>query len=150
MQPELLVIIATMLPIAELRGGIPLGIALGLPPLTVILLAVVTNCLVFFPIFFGLKLFYERLFSRFTWARRLMNRVHKKGGPYVEKYGIIGLAVFVGMPLPVTGAWTGTGVAWFLGLDWKKSFLAVCLGVMISAAIVSTITLGFMNGFALI
>jgi len=46
--------------------------------------------------------------------------------------------------------WTGTGAAWFLGLDWKKSFLAICLGVLISSTIVSVISLGLLNGFGLL
>ena len=65
----LIVIITTMLPIAELRGGIPLGLALGLPATIVIPLAFAVNCLVFFPIYFGMTLFYERFFERFGWAR---------------------------------------------------------------------------------
>jgi uncharacterized membrane protein len=135
-----------MLPIAELRGGIPLGIiGLGLDPLTVIITAIVVNALIFFPIFFVLKFLYERLFIRFRWARYLINRVHKRAGPIVEKYGIWGLIIFVGIPAPVTGAWTGTGIAWLLGLDWKRSFLAVCIGVVISAAIVSAFVLGGMS-----
>jgi uncharacterized membrane protein len=69
---------------------------------------------------------------------------------YVEKYGIIGLAVFVGIPLPVTGVWTGTGAAWLLGLDWRKSFLAICLGVAMSATIVSLLVFGFLNGIVLL
>ena len=150
MSTELItVIITTMLPIAELRGGIPLGLGLGLNPAIVILTAFIVNCLVFFPVYFGLALFYDRFFSRFAWARKLIEHVHKRGSKYVEKYGILGLAVFVGIPLPVTGVWTGTGAAWLLGLDWKRSFLAICLGVLISTAIVSIISLGLINGIRL-
>ena len=150
MSPELItVIIATMLPVAELRGGIPLGLGLGLDPATVIVTAFIVNCLVFFPIYFGLALTYDRFFSRFVWARKLIERVHRKGEHYVEKYGILGLAIFVGIPLPVTGAWTGTGAAWLLGLDWKKSFIAICLGVLIATIIVSTISLGVIEGIRL-
>ena len=74
------VIITTMLPIAELRGGIPLGIALGIDPLFVIFTAIVVNCLVFFPIYFVLKFLYDDFFVRFGWARYLINRVHKRAG----------------------------------------------------------------------
>lgn len=145
----LLVIITTLLPIAELRGGIPLGIALGLDPLLVILTATVVNALVFFPVYFGLEILYERFFARFSWARKLIESVHRKGRKYVEKYGIIGLAIFIGIPLPMTGAWTGTAIAWLFKLEWKKSFLAVCLGVLIAAAIVSLAVFGFIGLFGL-
>lgn len=144
------VIITTMLPVAELRGGIPLGImVMGLPPSLVIPLAIVVNCLIFFPVYFGLELLYERFFIRYAWARRLIERVHRRGRPYIERYGIPGLIIFIGIPLPVTGAWTGTGIAWLLGLDWKRSFLAVCLGVLMAASIVSLVVFGLIGGAGL-
>ena len=144
------VIITTMLPIAELRGGIPLGImVLGLPPSLVIALAIVVNCLIFFPIYFGLELLYGRFFIRFSWARRLIDRVHRRGKPYLERFGIPGLILLVGIPLPITGVWTGTGIAWLLGLEWKRSFLAICVGVLIAASIVSLVTFGLINGVGL-
>ncbi len=147
MGPDILpVIITTMLPVAELRGGIPLGIiVMGLPPALVIPLAIIVNCLVFFPIYFGLELLYGRFFIRYAWARRLIERVHRRGRPYIERYGIPGLIIFIGIPLPVTGAWTGTGIAWLLGLDWKRSFLAVCAGVILAACIVSLVVFGLVG-----
>lgn len=144
------VIVTTMLPVAELRGGIPLGILQGLPPALVIPLAIVVNCLIFFPIYFCLELLYERFFIRYAWARRLIERVHRRGRPYLERYGILGLIILVGIPLPVTGVYTGTGIAWLLGLDWKRSFLAVCVGVVIAACIVSLVTFGLIGGAGLL
>lgn len=141
------VIIASLAPVSELRGAIPLGIALGLTPEIVIPLAFIFNCLVFFPIFFALNFFYERFFIRFRTVRRFVDRAHRKGKPYIEKYGIPGLIVFVGIPLPVTGAWTGTIIAWLFDLEWKRSFLAVCIGVLIATIIVSAIVLGALGGF---
>jgi len=140
-----LVILTTLAPVAELRGGIPLGIALGLDPVVVIITAFIVNCLVFFPVYIGLTLLYEGIFDRFAWCRNLLERIHKKGRPYIEKYGIGGLIVYVGIPLPVTGAWTGTAIAWILGLEWKRSFLAVCIGVLIATLIVSLISLGVLG-----
>ena len=139
-----------MLPISELRGGIPLGLALGLEPAVVITVAFAVNCLIFFPIYFALELFYERFFIRFRTCRKVIERVHKKGSPYVERYGVLGLAVLVGIPVPFTGAWTGSIVAWLLGLGWKKSFLAISLGVLAAALIVSAISLGLLNGLSLV
>jgi len=141
-----LVAITSMLPVSELRGGIPLGIALGLPPELAILTSIAANTLVFFPVYFGLELFYERFFSKWKFSRKIVERSKKKAGPYLDKYGILGLAVFIGIPLPATGVWTGTLIAWLFGLDWKKSFLAAFLGVLMAAAIVSAIVLGFLAG----
>ncbi len=136
------VIVAAMLPISELRGSIPLGVlVLKLDPFLVIAISIISNCLIFFPIFIGLELLYHRFFERFGWARGIIERIHRKGKPVIDKYGVIGLAILVGVPLPVTGAWTGTGIAWLLGLSWKKSFLAICIGVLIAAAIVSPLVL---------
>ena len=140
------VALLAMAPISELRGAIPFGIASGPDFFSVWAIAVIFNIFVFFPIYFGLKLFYERFFSRFWWARKLIERVRRNGGPYIEKYGFWGLVIFVGTPLPITGAWTGTGAAWLMGLDWKKSFLAVSCGVIIASSIVSLVVLGFISG----
>lgn len=138
-------ILLTMAPVAELRGGIPVGLALGLSPWLVIPLAFILNCLVFFPIYFGLELLWERFFSRFGFAQRMMDRVNRRGSKYVERYEVLGLAVFVSIPLPVTGVWTGTAIAWLLHLDWEKSFLAICLGVLVATSIVSALSLGVLS-----
>lgn len=142
----LAVIITSVLPIAELRGGIPLGIAVGLDPLFAIPLSIFANALVFFPVYFGLELFFDKLLFKWKFVNRILERSRNKGKPYIDKYGLIGLAVFVGVPLPLTGAWTGTILAWILGLNWKKSFLAVALGVIIAGVIVSLISLGVLTG----
>lgn len=145
----LTVIIATMMPISELRGSIPIGLALGLPANITIPIAFIINCLIFFPIYFGLELFYEKFFTRFGWFRKIIGRIHSKGSSYVKRYGILGLGIYVGIPLPITGVWTGTAIAWLLGLNWKKSFLAICLGVTIATIIISVISLGIINLFSI-
>jgi uncharacterized membrane protein len=146
----LAVAVTSMLPIAEVRGGIPLGIMIfKLDPALTIAVSAITNTLVFFPVYFGLELFYERFFIRFGWARLLIERIHKKGKPMLDKYGIIGLAIFVGAPLPFTGAWTGTGIAWLFGLEWKKSFIVIAAGVLMAAAIVSTVLLLGLTGLGI-
>lgn len=142
-------ILLTLAPISELRGSIPIGLGLGLSPWLVIPLAYVLNCLVFFPIYFGLELLWDRFFSQFNWAQKLMGRAHRRGSKYVEKYQTLGLAIFVAIPLPVTGVWTGTAIAWLLKLDWKKSFLAICLGVLIAATIISAMSLGVLTALSL-
>ncbi len=60
----------------------------------------------------------------------------------MDKYGFWGLALFVAVPLPLTGAYTGTILAWLLGMDWKKAFPAVGLGVIVAGVVVLLITLG--------
>jgi len=70
-----------------------------------------------------------------------LERTRRRIGPKVEKYGYLGLTLFVAIPLPVTGAYTGTLGAWFFKLKKRKSFLAVFLGVVIAGIIVSIVSI---------
>jgi uncharacterized membrane protein len=135
-------LLATVLPISELRGGIPLGISSGLPPWFVFLIAVIANALIFFPIFFALRLFYEKFLFRIPLFDRYLDSLRKRGKPKVDKYGFWGLFLFVAVPLPLTGAYTGTILAWLLGMNWRRAFPAVGLGVLVAGIVVFLITLG--------
>jgi uncharacterized membrane protein len=136
------VLLITISPISELRGGIPLGISLGLNPWFTFFIAVVANALIFFPVFFALRLFYDKLLCRIQLFNRYLESLRKRGKPKVDKYGFWGLALFVAVPLPLTGAYTGTILAWLLGMDWKKAFPAIGLGVVVAGVVVLLITLG--------
>jgi uncharacterized membrane protein len=140
-----LTLLATVLPISELRGGIPLGISLGLDPWFTFCIAVIANALIFLPVFFALRLFYDKLLSRIPLFDKYLDSLRKRGKPKVDKYGFWGLALFVAVPLPLTGAYTGTILAWLLGMDWKKAFLAVGLGVIVAGVVVLLITLGVIS-----
>jgi len=137
-----LTLLATVSPISELRGGIPLGISLGLDPLFTFFLAIIANTLIFFPIFFALRLFYDKLLYRIPLFDKYLDNLRKRGKPKVEKYGFWGLFLFVAIPLPITGAYTGTILVWLLGMDWRKAFPAVGLGVIAAGVVVLLITLG--------
>jgi uncharacterized membrane protein len=136
------VLLTTVLPISELRGGIPLGISLGLDPLFTFFIAVIANALIFFPIFFALRLFYDKVLFRIPLFNKYLDNLRKRGKPKVEKYGFWGLTLFVAIPLPITGAYTGTILAWLLGMDWRKAFPAVGFGVIVAGVVVLLITLG--------
>lgn len=139
------VVVTSVLPISELRGSIPLGLALGLDPITVIIISIIFNSLIFFPIYFGADFFYKKFLHKWKFVDKIILRAHKHRH-VVDKYGIIGLAIFVGIPLPMTGAWTGSILAWILKLEWKRSFIAVLLGVIMAAVIISSISLGILKG----
>ena len=137
--------IISMVPIIELRGGLPYGIALGLPYPLALLAAVLGNV---FPVPFIL-VYIRRLFD---WARRrskkldalvvkLERRAHSKGR-WVEKYSILGLCLLVAIPLPGTGAWTGALVATILEIPRERAIPTIVLGVCISAAIITGVTYG--------
>ena len=137
----------TLSPISELRGGIPLGISLGLDPLFTFFIAIIANALLFFPIFLALRLFYDKLLSRFQIFNRYLDSVRRKGNPKVAKYGFLGLTLLVAIPLPVTGVYTATILSWLLGMDWRKAFPAIGLGVVLAGIIVLLATLGVIGGW---
>jgi uncharacterized membrane protein len=141
-----LTLLVTVSPISELRGGIPLGILeFGLDPLLVFFISVIANALIFFPVFFALRLFYVKVLYRIPLFDKYLDNLRKRGKPIVEKYGFWGLTLFVAIPLPITGAYTGTILAWLVDMDWKKAFPAVGVGVIIAGVIVFLITLGVIN-----
>ena len=140
-----LTLLTTVLPISELRGGIPLGVSLGLDPLFTFSIAIIANALMFFPIFFALCLFYDKLLSRIPLFNKYLDILRKRGKPKVDKYGFWGLIFFVAIPLPITGVYTGTVLAWLLDMDWKKAFPAVGLGVIVAGVVVLLITLGVIS-----
>jgi len=149
MRDVLLVILATVTPVSELRGAIPLGIGLGLDPVLTFVVAVVTNILVFLPARFVLKFFYDTVLRRIPWFERYLVRLRRRGQPTVEKYGLLGLVVFVAVPLPLTGAYTGTILSWLLAMEWKRSFVAVAVGVVLAGLIVTAATMGVIAGVGL-
>jgi len=137
------VLLATVSPISELRVGIPLGILeFGLDPLFTFCIAVIANALIFFPVFFALRLFYDKLLFRIPLFNKYLDNLRKRGKPKVEKYGFWGLTLFVAIPLPITGAYTGTILAWLLDVEWRRAFPAVALGVVVAGVIMLLITLG--------
>ena len=140
---ELIVVLIAMLPLAELRVSIPIAIyAFELDPFTAFYLSVIGNMIPVIP----LLLFLEPVSNYlrrwrigdifFTW---LFERTQRKHNANFEKYGSIGLAIFVGIPLPVTGAWTGCAAAFVFGFKFKNAFLAILAGVIIAGAVVTTL-----------
>ena len=141
---EAAVLTVASLPIFELRGAIPVGIALGLPYLKVYILSLIGNMAPVVPLLFIFKYFFHKLekikfLGRFLkwWFRRV-----EKKSKIVQKWGYWGLILFVAIPLPVTGAWTGTVAATLLELRARKSFLAIFAGVAIAGVIVSLVVSG--------
>ncbi len=130
------------LPISELRGAIPFAIARGMDWRWAYLYAVALNALVAPACWIFLSTFHK-LFLKMNWYRtffdRFVERSREKVHAQVEKWGWLGIAVFVAIPLPVTGAWTGTLGSWVLGLSKRKTMLAVVIGVLTSGVIVTAV-----------
>lgn len=134
----------SFLPISELRGAIPFAMAQGIPWYTAYLLAVFLNALVA-PVCWLFLSTLHKLFLKMAWYRKFFNRfverARNKLSGQVEKWGWLGIAIFVAIPLPMTGAWTGTLGAWVLGLSKRRTLLAVVIGVVAAGAIVTAVTL---------
>lgn len=151
-------IILSMLPISELRGGLPLAIIYAnehnISVISVFLLTVLANILVIFFVFYFLDnihhlllkiKFYKKFFDSY------INRIQKKVDKFEKKYsamGFLALTIFVAIPFPGTGAWTGCIISWFLNLDRKKSILSISLGVVIAGILILLGTLGFLKIFS--
>ncbi|MBI3322323.1 MAG: small multi-drug export protein [Candidatus Omnitrophica bacterium] len=135
---EIAALIIGALPVAEVRGGIPVGMAMGLSGREAYLWACLGNLLPILPVL----LFLDPVSA---WLRRfplwkgffdwLFARAAKKGG-VVEKYEALGLAIFVGIPLPMTGAWTGCVVASLFKIPFRAAFPAIAAGVLAAGLIV--------------
>lgn len=133
----------SVVPISELRGAIPFAVANGINPVTAYFFAVFFNALVG-PIVFIFLNSFHKLFSKMKWYTRVfesfVDRTRLKVEDKINRFGYLGVALFVAIPLPITGAWTGTLGAWIFGLHKRKTIMAVILGVSISGLIVSLIT----------
>jgi len=140
--------VLSFMPISELRGAIPFAIANNIPwywafPFAVVLNALVAPvCWIFLAtvhkLFYGTSPekgihWYKNFFDRFV------ERARKKLSAGVEKWGWLGIAVFVAIPLPMTGAWTGTLGAWILGISKRRTMAAVVLGVIVAGIVVTAI-----------
>lgn len=142
---SLFTFLVAMLPVSEIRGAIPFGLFFKLPPWKVYLLGVGGNILVG-----GILLFFLQKLKPLLkeWARgrdfwEWMEK--KKNSSLVEKYGLVGLTLFVALPLPVTGAWTGSLISTFFSLRIRYAFLAISLGVLLSGGIVLLASLGIIR-----
>ena len=143
-------ILLSLLPIAELRGGIPYAIANNINPFIAYFICVGANVLAFPIVFFFLE-FLHPLFLKIDLYKNLFDKfvikTREKLNDKIKKYGFWGLMIFVMIPLPVTGAYTGSFAAWLFNIPKKKAFLSVVLGVVISGIIVTTIMLTGIEAF---
>ena len=150
--PEILTFFLSMLPISELRGGLPFALSQGLSPLKAYLISVAGNILPVFPLLLLLRRLFI-FFGRYKITEKTLNWTlarARKREDLVKRYGFGGLILLVAIPLPVTGAWTGTLVSFLLSMKIRHSFLAICIGVGIAGIIVLGLSLGGIGLWGLI
>ena len=143
---EILVFIISLMPILELRGGLIAAALLGLDPIPSYIISIIGNVL---PVPFILLLITKILAwmkkSKVKFFNKIANwldeKVEKHKGQ-IEKFGYVGVILFVGIPLPGTGAWTGSLIASVLNMDKKKTFLAVLVGIFMASIIMMLLSFG--------
>ncbi len=134
------------LPVLELRGAVPYGIAMDLPLLPVLVVSVLGNMLPVPFIILFIRQIFEWMKRKSAWLRgiaeRLESRAHAKGSNMLVKYELLGLFILVAIPLPGTGAWTGALVAALFNLRIKNAFPVILAGVVAAGIIMSVISYG--------
>jgi uncharacterized membrane protein len=137
------------MPILELRGGLLAASLLRVPALRAYIISIIGNVIpVPLILLFISKILEWMGNSKVKWLNKLSDWIHKKADKHkkpIEKYGYLGLILFVGIPLPGTGAWTGCLIASLLGLDKKKSFLCTMAGIIIASIIMMIISYGIVG-----
>lgn len=143
----LFIFLVSMFPIAELRGGLPLGISLGVSPLQAYLVSVAGNIAPILPLLLLLK-YGIRLLRKNQWMGSVLNRWEsriERRREMVSRYGLWGIVLLVAIPLPITGAWTAALISSVLSIRIRYAFLAICIGVCIAGAIVLSATIGIIS-----
>ena len=141
--PYVLIVLLTFAPALELRASIPYGILIARMPWFIVApMAVGANILLGPIVYFGLAKFLH-LLLRVRGVNRLWDRfvvrTQKKVHPLVEKYGVIGLSLFIGVPLPGSGVYSGAVGGYLLGFRRREFYLSTVIGVLIAAAAVSAV-----------
>lgn len=145
---EIIVFIISLMPVLELRGGLIAASLIGLNPVSSYLISIIGNLLPipFVLLFMGNVLNWMRNRKHLKKVANWLDKKVEKNKEKIETLGFWGLVLFVGIPLPGTGAWTGSLVASVLQMDCKKSFLAIFLGIVMASIIMMFLSFGLLKG----
>lgn len=144
---DIIIFIISLMPILELRGGLLAASLLKVEFTRAAIICVVGNVLPIPFVLLFLK-FVLDILSKWNVTKKIVTWLEKKveeKREQIDKYGYLGLIIFVGIPLPGTGAWTGSLLAVMLGLNRKKSFICILLGVILAAIIMSILSYGILG-----
>ena len=146
---EVIIFIISLMPILELRGGMLAATVLHVDFIKALGICILGNILPIPLILIFLEKILEVL-AKWSVTKKVVLWLEKKVDSkreQIDKYGYLGLILFVGIPLPGTGAWTGTLLAVMLGLDKKKSFICIMIGVILASIIMSIVSYGILGNF---
>lgn len=146
MNETLQMILWTLIPFLELRASIPFGILVAnLNWMYVFLVCVITN-MILGPVIYLFIDNFLHIFLKIKWIAKIWHGIiekkQKEVQKYVDKYGELGVAVFIGIPLPGSGSYSGAIVAYLLGMKMKKFIIANIIGVIIAGIIVTLVSVG--------
>ena len=145
-----LTVLVSMIPVVELRGGIPFGVAAGLPVWAAFLAAVLGNLIPVPFIIVYIRRIFQWMREKMPRLNNLVDKLERKAhlkGQRVTKYKYLGLMLFVAIPLPGTGAWTGSLAAAFLDMPLRKAIPSVVVGVLAAGMAISILTYGVASLF---
>ena len=145
-----LTMLVSMIPVVELRGGIPFGVASGLPVWAAFIAAVIGNLIPVPFIIVYIRRIFQWMRQKMPRLNRLVDRLERKAhlkGQKVTKFKYLGLMLFVAVPLPGTGAWTGSLAAAFLDMPLRKALPSVIVGVLTAGMAISILTYGVTSLF---
>ena len=143
-----LTVLVSMIPVVELRGGIPFGAAAGLPVWAAFPAAVIGNLIPVPFIIVYIRRIFQWMRGRVPRLNHLVDRLERKAhlkGRRVNKYKYLGLMILVAIPLPGTGAWTGALAAAFLDRPLRRAMPSIAAGVVIAGIAISVLTSGILN-----
>ena len=144
---RIFIFVISMIPILELRGGILAAALLDMDPIESYIICVLGNIIVIPIALFVLELIFK-LLRKINFFDKIITKIENKclsKKEKLEKYGYLGLVLFVGIPIPGTGAWTGCFLASLLNMDKKKSFVSALIGVVLASIIMMILSFGIIK-----
>jgi len=138
-------IFITFLPGIELRGSIPISILYYKKGILLSFAVITSINILLIPFVFLMWHYVVLLAEKITIVKKYLKHVRKRTKPFINKYGFLGLMLFVAIPLPATGAYTGAFAAELFAMNKKKSFIATGLGVTIAGIIVTLVSIGIIS-----
>lgn len=145
---QMTVIFTSMVPLIELRGAIPLGVSLGLSPFNAMVLAFAGSMVPVPFILFATRPVFNYLRKKNLFIKlieKLTHRSMNNAGKGIIKYGLLGLIIFVAIPIPGTGVWSGSLAASIIDIRFKLAFPAIMIGNLLAAVQIMTLSHGVLN-----
>ena len=149
MKDFLWVVLVSMVPMVELRGAIPIGCGLGLPAWQVFIAAVLGNLIPVPFIILFIRPVFAFIRKHWKWLGGIVDKIENRAGrnvPRVQKFQVLGLFLFVAVPIPGTGAWMGSLIAALLDVRMRRAFPTILLGLLVAGAIMTAVSYGVRLG----